>query len=145
MKPPNPIEWTKITDHSGKVISVHLSSCEIDPYHLEYDVENDLFTVGRCDVEYATILIDAAESTASQDEVLLHEMIHYALSDFSQLGVAQEEEIVEHLSPRLLAMLVSLGFRTPSRPYGSGALKVHARNAWERLRMAACKRKGIER
>lgn len=58
------------------------------------------------------ILVSAADDRHSQDDTLLHEILHHCWPK----DVTTEEGIIRKLTPRLLVALRSVGFRFPDQP-----------------------------
>jgi hypothetical protein len=77
--------------------------------------------------EQRAIYIDASQPRRDQDETLLHELMHAALTRTPGLGHRTEERVVEALDGPLLAILRRCQWRPPARPPGARALERRAR------------------
>lgn len=116
---PKPILWFKVTPKQGKPYEVWLTCDELDE-----DLEGNS---GRLVYETRRILINVVDPPYEQEDTVLHELLHAALS-WADLPAETEEYCVAQATPHLLHFLrQSSKIKFPKRPEGYTRLARFAR------------------
>jgi hypothetical protein len=126
---PRRLFWFSFRDRTNKPWRVYLTSYDLREDVEETDrnivVKDDQTIAGLIIRPKRTIFVDAAWPVSFQDDNLLHELLHAAMvgEGFSD----KSEEEIALISTPLLAILRSIGFRTPKRPRQHRAMSAVSR------------------
>lgn len=120
-----PVCWFEFTDSDGKKWKVFGSSHE-DSDKLRGDPGTPGY-FGMMIPDERMVLIDATSAKRTQDYIVLHEIMHAALSSISDLPDEAEERVITELAPRLYPILKRLGLKWPNRPDLLASFRRHSR------------------
>jgi hypothetical protein len=124
MWPPSaPLLWFK-KPVRRRVIRVWLTNRAITPYLVKNEHGEPLF--GFCDLPQPDVYIDAGNREQVQDEVVLHELGHFAV-DQGEAPLWMQERVITPLSEGLWPTLRAQGLRWPRRPAGYAAFHRYAK------------------